>query len=153
MTSSEINLIEDEIKYSIRQSASNASTQTPATSHPLTTTPNTNESLSTSTKKSKKQSLINYFLDTLAEDNKDDIKLKRTSSKLNKILNDEIKLYKTLAAQFVATSSNNYNPVKFWKENKSLLPNLALLAQKHLATPSTSIKFESAFSISAYYGT
>ena len=95
---------------------------------------------------------MNYFLDTLTKDNKDNIKLKKTTSKLNKILSDEMKLYKRLAAQFVATPSNNYNAMKFWKENKSLLPNLALLTQKHLTTPSTSIKSESAFSISAYYG-
>ena len=74
------------------------------------------ESLSTSAKKSKKQFLMKYFLDTLAEDNEDDIKLKKTSSKLNKILSDEIKLYKTLAAQFVATPFNNYNALNFEKK-------------------------------------
>ena len=113
MTRSEINLIGNEIKYSIRQSASNASTQESTASYSLTTTPNKNKSLSASTEKSKQQSLTNYFLDTLAEDDKDDIKLKKTSSKLSKITNGEIKLYKTLPAQFVVTSTNNYNPMKF----------------------------------------
>ncbi len=40
----------------------------------------------------------------------------------------------------------------FWQQNKHLLPNLASLARKYLATPATSVASESAFSKSAYYG-
>ncbi|CAF4970539.1 unnamed protein product [Rotaria socialis] len=42
--------------------------------------------------------------------------------------------------------------LKFWKKSMSSLPNLAPLAQKYLAVPSTSTKSESAFSTSTYYG-
>ncbi|CAF1339098.1 unnamed protein product [Rotaria sordida] len=143
MTNNEINKIENEIKYIIRQQTSNSSTQASST-----TSSNTNGSLTT--EKEKKKSLLNYFLDSLADE--DTQQVKKQSSTLNKILNDEFKTYKKLAGHFVSTSSDLYDSLQFWKKNKLLLPNLALLAQKYLASPSTSTKSESAFSISAYYG-
>ncbi|CAF4701550.1 unnamed protein product [Rotaria sp. Silwood2] len=143
MTNNEINTIENEIKYIIRQQISNSQTQASST-----TSSNTNGS--STTEKNQKKSLLNYFLDSLADD--DTQQVKRQSSTLNKILNDESKTYKKLACHFVSTSTNLYHSLQFWKKNKLLLPNLAPLAQKYLASPSTSPKSESAFSISAYYG-
>ncbi|CAF3224628.1 unnamed protein product [Rotaria sp. Silwood2] len=143
MTNNEINTIENEIKYIIRQQISNSQTQASST-----TSSNTNGS--STTEKNQKKSLLNYFLDSLADD--DTQQVKRQSSTLNKILNDEFKTYKKLACHFVSTSTNLYHSLQFWKKNKLLLPNLAPLAQKYLASPSTSPKSESAFSISAYYG-
>ncbi|CAF3250677.1 unnamed protein product [Rotaria sp. Silwood2] len=143
MTNNEINKIENEIKYIIRQQTSNSSTQASST-----TSSNTNGS--SATENEKKKSLLNYFLDSLADE--DTQHVKKQSSTLNKILNDEFKTYKKLAGHFVSTSTDLHHSLQFWKTNKSLLPNLAPLAQKYLASPSTSTKSESAFSMSAYYG-
>ncbi|CAF3424623.1 unnamed protein product [Rotaria sp. Silwood2] len=153
MTSSEINTIENEIKYLIRQSTSNSQTQTSTASSSFTNTSNINKFSSSSKQNGKKKSFMDYFFDTLVEDDNNDTKqTQKTSLTSTKIINNEIKLYKTLASQFVAKSVDSYEPMTFWKENKLLLPNLVILAQKYLATPSTSIKSESAFSIAAYYG-
>jgi hypothetical protein len=146
MTNNETNTIENEIKYMIRQS-SNSSTQASATTTSSTTTSNTTKSI---TQKRKKKSLINYFLESLASN--DTQQVKKQPSTLNKILNDEFKMYKKLAGQFVLISLDEYEPLDFWKQNKSVLPNLATLAQKYLASPGTSTKSESAFSIAGYYG-
>ncbi|CAF4481377.1 unnamed protein product, partial [Rotaria sp. Silwood2] len=143
MTNNEISKIENEIKYIIRQQTSNSSTQGSST-----TSSNTNGS--STTENEKKKSLLNYFLDSLADE--DTQHVKKQSSTLNKILNDEFKTYKKLAGHFVSTSTDLHHSLQFWKTNKSLLPNLATLVQKCLASPSTSTKSESAFSLSAYYG-
>ncbi|CAF1150344.1 unnamed protein product [Rotaria sp. Silwood1] len=123
MTNTEINTLENEIKYIIRHKTSNSSTQASSTTSSNTT------GLSR-TEKNFKKSLLNYFVDSLADEDSQ----------------------QKLAGDYVSTSPDSYNPVQFWKENKSLLPNLTPLAQKYLASPSTSTKSESAFSISAYYG-
>jgi hypothetical protein len=54
--------------------------------------------------------------------------MKKQSSTLNKIIIEEFKIYKKLAAQFVSTAMDLCNPVLFWKENKTLLPSLTPLA-------------------------
>ncbi|CAF1445343.1 unnamed protein product [Rotaria sordida] len=82
MTNNEINKTENEIKYIIPQQTSNGPTQASST-----TSSNTNGSLTT--EKEKKKSLINYFLDSLADE--DTQQVKKQSSTLNKILNDEFK--------------------------------------------------------------
>ncbi|CAF4974750.1 unnamed protein product, partial [Rotaria sp. Silwood1] len=143
MTNTEINTLENEIKYIIRHKTSNSSTQASSTTSSNTT------GLSR-TEKNFKKSLLNYFVDSLADEDSQQVKKQSSTSK--KLLSDEFKTYKKLAGDYVSTSPDSYNPVQFWKENKSLLPNLTPLAQKYLASPSTSTKSESAFSISAYYG-
>ncbi|CAF1632753.1 unnamed protein product [Adineta ricciae] len=110
---------------------------------------NTNSNSFTKEKKSKK-SLIDYFVDSL--DGEDVNDHPHSSTTITKVLNEEFKTYKKLAAQFVSTPVDQYDPLLFWKQHCFALPNLATLAQKYLASPSTSIKSESAFSISAYYG-
>lgn len=104
----------------------------------------------TSSKK-KKKSLLDYFLDTLSSD--DDFKqTRRSSSSTNKQIVDELKTYRKLASQFATVTVDIYNPLDFWKRNKSTLPNLTPLARRYLGTSGTSVKSESAFSTSAYYG-
>ena len=100
--------------------------------------------------KSKRKSLLDYFLCTL--NSEEEKRAKTQSSTLSKILNEEFRVYRKLATEFVSSSFDSYDPIKFWKQNKYLLPNLTLLAQKYSASPSISTKSESAFSISSYYG-
>ncbi|CAF1564257.1 unnamed protein product, partial [Adineta ricciae] len=143
MSNNEINLIEYEIKQKLRHQPS--ATTTPNSNN----TSNTNSGSFTTGKKSKK-SLIDYFVDTLdGEDAKDN---QKPTTTMTKVSNEEFKTYKKSAAQFVSMAVDRYDPLLFWKQHCFVLPNLATLAQKYLASPSTSVKSESAFSISAYYG-
>lgn len=147
MTTSEINSIENEIRSIIRQQSSNISIQTSATASSRTAS--VDNRLSTG-QKSNKKSLLDYFLDTI--DNEGANQARTQTFGMTKVLNEEFKVYKKLTTQFVSTAFDLYDPIKFWKQNKHLLPNLAMLAQKYLASPSTSMKSESAFSVSSYYG-
>ena len=148
MTNNEINTIESEIKFIVRQQSSNSLTQASATASTPSNTISNTDGRST-TKKEKTKSLLNYFLDTLdGEDNK---QMKKQPSTLSKVMMEEFKIYKKLAVQFVSTSIDICNPIVFWKQNKNLLPNLSPLAQKYLSSPGTSTKAESAFSVSGYY--
>ncbi|CAF2193906.1 unnamed protein product [Rotaria magnacalcarata] len=145
MTNTEINVIENEIKQRFRRQASNGPIQASATSATSPNGPSTN-------KNEKKRSLLNYFLKSL--DVEDIQQTKKQPSSFNKKINDERKAYNKLASSFVSTSSDTYDldSLKFWKKSMSSLPNLAPLAQKYLAVPSTSTKSEAAFSTSTYYG-
>lgn len=163
MVNTEISKVENEIKFMIRHQAPSNTTQASSTSLSNTmqaasaslsstdaqsiTSSNTNEP---SKIINKKKSLINYFLDSLTDE--DAQPFQKQSSTLNKTLNEEFKAYKKIAAHYVSLSSDTYEPMEFWKTNKLLLPNLVSLAQKYLASPSTSTKSESAFSMSGYYG-
>jgi hypothetical protein len=147
MTNNEIIAVENEIKYIIRHHTSNSPTQASTTAYSNTTS---SAHGSLATENNHKKSLINSFLDTLnGEDNKE---IKKPSSTLNKILNEEFKMYKKLVGQNVSSSFDSHDPLTFWKQNKFLLTNLTTLAQKYLASPGTSVKSESAFNISSYYG-
>ena len=146
MTSNEITSTENQIKSIIHHRPSGTSIQTLTTASSNTTSGDSRSSIE---EKSKKKSLLDYFLCTL--NSEEEKRAKPQSSTLSKILNEEFRVYRKLATQFVSSSFDSYDPIKFWKQNKSLLPNLALLAQKYLASPSTSTKSESAFSISSYY--
>jgi hypothetical protein len=145
MNNNETNGIENQVKSLLRHQSSNNSTHVSTTS--TNTTSNAN-GIST-TQKKKKRSLINYFDNAI---NGEDIQEKQNQAPTAKILNDEFRLYKKLAAQYVSAACDTYETLTFWKQNKALLPNLMPLALKYLASPGTSVKAESAFSISAYYG-
>jgi hypothetical protein len=147
MTNTEINSIENEIRSIIRQQSSNTSIQTSTTAASNTASV---ENRSSTGQKSNKKSLLDYFLDTL--DNEEANQARKQTSGMAKTLSEEFRMYKKLATQFISTSFDLYDPIKFWKQSKYLLPNLAMLAQKYLASPSTSTKSESAFSVSSYYG-
>ncbi len=64
-----------------------------------------------------------------------------------KTITEEIALYGTLSKKHVKT-----NALTFWKTFGDQMPLLKVLAQQYLATPSTSVAAESAFSKSAYVG-
>ena len=145
MSNNEIDSVENEVKSIVRHQPTNSPTQASTTAASCATIGI--NGLST-TRKQKKKSLLSYFLDTLV--GADTKQINKQSSALNNVLTDEFKVYKKLAGQFVSTSFDLYDPLSFWKQNKSLLPNLSPLAQKYLASPGTSV--ESAFSTSSYYG-
>ena len=144
MKNNETNEIENQIKSLFRHQSSNISTLASTTS--ANTTSNAN-GISTTPKK-KKRSLINYFDNAI---NGEDIKEITNQPLTIKVLSKEFKLYKKLASQYEAVAWSSYETLIFWKQNKNLLPNLIPLAHKYLASPGTSVKAESAFSMSAYY--
>ncbi|CAF2885819.1 unnamed protein product [Rotaria sp. Silwood2] len=146
MTNYEITEVENQIKSILRHQSSNNSTQS-STTLSSNITSNTN-AISTIEKK-KKKSLISFFVSAI---NGEDIQETKKQQTTMKILNEEFKLYKKLAAQFVLTANDVYDTLIFWKQNKVLFPNLMTLAQKYLSVPGTSVKAESAFSISSYIG-
>ena len=143
----EMNSIESEIKIMIRSEISNsqASSYTTASNNTKTIT-----SSHLGNRKDKATSLLNFFLDTLSSD--DANQNKKSSTSISKQITDEMKRYRKLAMQFMSLSSENHNPLEFWKQNQEGLPYLTPLAKKYLSTPATSVKSESAFSISGYYG-
>ena len=96
------------------------------------------------------KSFLDYFLSTLNIEEENEAK--KQSFTLTKVSNEELRVYKRLATQFVSPSFDLYDPVKFWKQNNSLLQNLVLLAQKCLAFLNTKIESESAFSVSSRHG-
>ena len=145
MTNYETNEIENQIKSILRHQSSNNPTQISTTS----SNTNSNANTTSTTENKTKKSLINYFISAISGD---DIEEKKKQHTIIKILNDEFTLYKKLAAQFVLTASDFCDTSTFWRQNKILLPNLMPLAQKYLTVPGTSVKVESGFSISAYYG-
>jgi len=66
-------------------------------------------------------------------------------------INDEIKLFKTLADLFNAKGDPSAHSVfTFWKINKDRPPILSHLAKIHLVASATSVPSESAFSMSAF---
>lgn len=155
MSNQELSSVESDIKNIIKNETSNsqagghtASSITTTTASSITTT---TASSNVSNKKDKVTSLMNFFLDTLSHDD-DSKQNKKSTTSIAKQVTEEIKSYRKLAMQFVSVFNDNHNPLEFWKQNQLALPYLTPLAKKYLSTPATSIKSESAFSISAYYG-
>jgi hypothetical protein len=97
----------------------------------------------------RKPDSLKKFLDSIDSTNKS---TGSSSGKTPSIaFTNELKKYRQLAINFASDEDEQKTSLFFWQHNKHLLPNLANLARKYLATPATSVASESAFSKSAYY--
>jgi hypothetical protein len=131
LTQKEISSIERQLKSSFRHSSIQEQ-----------------QNVSTSSMKCK-QNALRKFLDSINSTSRPT----SSSGKISSIaFTNGIKKYRQLAISFALDEDDGKTTLLFWQQNKHLLPNLASLARKYLATPATSIASESAFSKSAYYG-
>ncbi|CAF1498255.1 unnamed protein product [Adineta steineri] len=125
MSNNEINVIEYETKQKLRNQSSNSPTQSSTT--------NSNKASngingSYTKDNNQKNSLINYFVDALnGEDTNDN---KKQSIPLIKVLNEECKTHKTLAAQLLSILSDKYDPLLFWKQHKHFVTKSSNISSK-----------------------